>query len=277
MNEGRQSAASTAYTTFKIVNGMLKIIADDFGLATCVNDGIIYLLTAGKINGAALMANGAAFDDAVSKIKSGAVSNLNIGAHLVWVEEKSLNGVKLPGNYKIFFIKYVLGLITLADIEQEARTQLDKISRSGIKPQFINSHQHLHLLPSITNIVIKLAQEYNIAYIRTVNEPINFGGGKLFRKFQLLFLRWLSRSAKIKIKTAGLQINDFFVGVVNAGNLDKSYLEYANHIANQYPNATVELGCHPGIEDEALRKKYQHWGNYHWQQEFELLKNHHHG
>ena len=181
---------------------MLKIIADDFGLAGCVNEGIIHLLTTGKINGASLMANGAAFDDAVFKIKSAAAGDLNIGAHLVWVEEKSLSGVRLPGSYKALVIKYALGFIKLADIELETRAQLDKIIRSGVKPRFINSHQHLHLLPGIIDMVVKLAPEYGIAYIRAVNEPTPFRGGKLFRKLQILFLRWLSRSAKMKIKAA---------------------------------------------------------------------------
>lgn len=256
---------------------MLKIIADDFGLAERVNEGIIHLLTAGKINGTSLMANGAAFDDAVGKLKSAAVGNFSIGAHLVLVEEKSLSGVSLPSDYKIFFCKYILGLIKLTEIEQEARAQLDKIIHSGIKPQFINSHQHLHLLPGISNIIIKLALEYGINYVRLVNEPLNFKGGKFKRKLLLLGLRWLSKLASVKLKQAGLSSNDLFIGFVNAGNMDKNYWEYADNIARQYPKETVELGCHPGFEDETLRKKYRHWGNYHWQQELETLKNYQHG
>ncbi|MEK7067909.1 MAG: ChbG/HpnK family deacetylase, partial [Patescibacteria group bacterium] len=123
----------------------------------------------------------------------------------------------------------------------------------------------------------KLAKEYNINYIRLVNEPFNFGVGKVRRKLPLLYLRWLSKLAANKIKQAKLSSNDLFIGFVNAGNLTKSYLEYANHIARQYPQATVELGCHPGFANETLSKTYAHWGDYHWQQELELLKNYQHG
>lgn len=243
---------------------MPRIIADDLGLAESINDGIIFLLKNGKIDGASLMANGEAFDDAIKK--SGDLED-KIGIHFVLVEEKSLSGTKLPRNYKIFFIKYFFGLIKLSDIEKELRAQLDKILNAGIKPNFINSHQHLHLLPGIANIVIKIAVENNIKDIRLVKEPIH-GRGKLFRKIQLLFLRWLSYLVKTKLIQTGLMFNDTFVGFLNAGDLNQEDIELAKSI--RY--GTVELGCHPGFEEQSLRDRYSQWGGYHWGTELELLK-----
>lgn len=251
---------------------MLEIIADDLGLTESVNDGIIFLLKAGKINGVSLMANGEAFDNAITQCLE--VEPLNIGAHLVLVEEKSISGIKLPSNHKIFFIKYVLGLIKLPDIGKELKTQLDKIIGSGIKPSFINSHQHLHLLPGIMDIIVKIAREYQIPYIRIVNEPASLSGGKLFRKLQLLFLNFLSKLAKRKIRKAGLQCNDFFVGFVNAGNLDSSDVKFAENLATEYSDKIIELGCHPGYNNGELENKYKKWGSYNWEKELELLKNH---
>jgi len=221
---------------------MKQIIADDLGLYPSVNDGIIFLLRENKIAGASLMANGQAFDDAIAKCLE--VENLNIGAHLVLVEEKPLTSMVFPGNHKIFFIKYILGLIKLSDIEREFRAQLNKIINAGINPQFINSHQHLHLLPGITDIVIKLAQEYQIPYIRVATEIVFIPRSwykydnlfyKFFRFGQLLFLKFLSDVAKRKIKKAGFQCNDFFVGFINAGNLSKNDVEMAQKLAEKYP------------------------------------------
>jgi len=258
---------------------MKQIIADDLGLYPSVNDGIIFLLRENKIAGASLMANGQAFDDAIAKCLE--VENLNIGAHLVLVEEKPLTSMVFPGNHKIFFIKYILGLIKLSDIEREFRAQLNKIINAGINPQFINSHQHLHLLPGITDIVIKLAQEYQIPYIRVATEIVFIPRSwykydnlfyKFFRFGQLLFLKFLSDVAKRKIKKAGFQCNDFFVGFINAGNLSKNDVEMAQKLAEKYPDKIVELGCHPGYENETLHEKYKHWGQYHWQSELAILK-----
>lgn len=247
-------------------------IADDLGLAKSVNDGIIFLLKAGKINGASLMANGEAFDDAV--IQCLRIQSSDIGVHLVLVEEKSLSGIKLSANHKVFFIKYILGLISLSDIGKELRAQLDKIVENGIKPAFLNSHQHLHLLPGIMDIVIKLAKEYRISYIRAVNEPVSLSKGKLFRQAQLLFLNFLSRLAKNKIKKSGLQCNDLFVGFINAGNLSAKDLKSAQKLKKTYPEKIIELGCHPGFKSRELVEKYGHW-RYNWETEIEVLREKH--
>jgi len=244
----------------------LRIIADDLGLHPSVNDGIIFLLKNKYISGASIMANGQAFDDAISKIKHVEGAPPHVGVHLVLVEEKSLTGIKFPKNYKTFFIKYVFGLIRKGDIKKEIEAQVKKCISAGVAPQFLNSHQHLHLLPGVLDIVIKIAKENNIKHIRLINEPLH-GGGKLFRKTQLLFLNFLSKLAKKKLDKAGLKYNDIFIGFLNAGNLKESDIEFAKQIKNE----PVELGCHPGFEDENLRAKYKSWGNYNWQKELDLL------
>lgn len=249
----------------------MQIIADDLGLHRSINEGIVELLKTGRINGASLMANGGAFEDAVEKIKN--LPSVNIGIHFVLVEEKPLVLKKLSQNHKIFFVKYVLGLIKLSDIEKELRAQLGKVVDMEIKPAFINSHQHLHLLPGIADKVIKLAKEFKIPYIRIVVEPVTLGNDRLFRQAQLLFLNFLSWLAKNKVKRAGLECNDYFVGFVNAGNLTNADINFAKELSHKFPDKVVELGCHPGYEDENLRNKYRHWGRYHWQKEIEVLKN----
>src|SRR3989344_4216602 len=255
------------------------IVADDLGLAPAVNDGIIFLLKEGKVDGASLMANSEAFDDAVRQCLE--VELLNIGIHLVLVEEKSLldkgqvptllnHKELLHKNHRMFFVRYILGFIKKNEIEKECEAQIHKILRAGIKPQFINSHQHLHLLPGIIDITISLAKKYSIPYIRIVKEPLRSKGG-LFRKAQLIFLNFLSWMAKKKISKSGLRDNDFFVGFMNAGNLGINDLVLAKKLQNKYSDKIIELGCHPGFEDAELVDKYGHW-QYNWQKELEILR-----
>src|SRR3989338_6537921 len=95
----------------------LFIVADDLGLHKSINDGIIFLLKEGKIDGASLMVNGKEFDHAVSKCLEAQLTN--IGIHLVLVEEKPISDTSevqslvgrngfLHKNHRIFFIKYIL-------------------------------------------------------------------------------------------------------------------------------------------------------------------------
>src|SRR3989338_505832 len=174
-------------------------------------------------------------------------------------------------NHKIFFIKYILGLIRLGDIRKELEAQTNKLTRAGIKPAFINSHQHLHLLPGIMDIIIELARKFDIPCIRIVNEPIFLNEGRLFRQVQLLFLNFLSGLAKKKIKKFGLTCNDFFVGFINAGNLEIKDLKSAEKLGKRYPEKIVELGCHPGFESRDLIEKYSRW-QYNWEKEIDVLK-----
>lgn len=259
--------------------GDIFVIADDFGLDPAVNEGIFFAFKNNLIDGASLMANGPAFGNAISGSKE--ISDLKLGIHLVLVEEKSLLGRNqvptllnsrglLHKNHRIFFIKYIMGLIKKGEIEKEYEAQIQKILGAGIKPQFINSHQHLHLLPGIMDITISLAKKYGVPYIRIVEEPLRSEGG-LFRKAQLLFLNFLSGMAKKKIIGAGLRCNDFFVGFVNAGNLGLNDLATAKELLKKYPDKIIELGCHPGFERPALVSKYGHW-HYNWQKELAVLK-----
>ena len=248
----------------------LKIIADDLGLHKSVNDGIIFLLREGKIDGASLMANGEAFDDAAKQILD--VGLKSIGVHLNLVEQRSVvSGGLMHKNHRLFFLKYILRLVNKDYIWRELEAQVRKIIQAGIKPSFINGNQHLHLLPGIMDMCIKLATKYDIPYIRIVSEPVNLSGGKFFRKLQLLFLNFLSAAAKKKIRRAGLQCNDFFVGFINAGNMRDSGIKYAENLAQKYPDKIVELGCHPGYESEDLKIKFKHWGDYNWQSELVIL------
>src|SRR5262249_26053524 len=156
-------------------------------------------------------------------------------------------------------------------IENEFRAQIKRCIDSDLKLGFLNSHQHLHLLPRITKIVIRLAKEFQIPYIRVVNEPSSDGMNQMIRRWQLWFLHLLSSSATRKIRRAGLQCNDVFIGFLNAGNLQESDLKSAVAIANSNPKITVELGCHPGFSDETVAKKYESW-RYYWEEEMKTLQ-----
>lgn len=248
----------------------MRIIADDLGLYKSINDGITFLLKENKIQGASLMPNGEEFNDAVQQCLDNQFSN--IGIHLNLVEQRSvISGKPMLKNHRIFFVKYLLGLIKKDFIQKELEAQIQKVVQTGITPVFINGNQHLHLLPGIMNIVIKLAIEYGIHYIRIVNEPVSLKKGKFFRQSQLLFLNFLSKFAKNKIKKAGLKCNDYFFGFINAGNLNEDDIKQARELAEKRADQEIEIGSHPGHENEELKNKFKHWGNYNWQKEFNLL------
>ena len=147
------------------------------------------------------------------------------------------------------------------------KAQINKCIQVGIKPVFINSHQHLHLLPNIMDMTIKLAKEFDIPYIRVVVEPISLGKGKLFRQAQLLFLNFY-HGCKKKIKRPVFNIM-IFMGFIDAGNLNIKSLKLVEKLQKRIQK-NHRIGVSPDLKIK-LVEKYKHW-HYHWAKEIEVLK-----
>src|SRR4029077_20467390 len=58
------------------------------------------------------------------------------------------------------------GRVSLAEIEFELRAQIRKVIRAGITPTHLDGHKHVHVLPRVSEIVIRLAREFSIPAVR---------------------------------------------------------------------------------------------------------------
>lgn len=256
---------------------MLRLIvhADDLGLSARVNEGILQAHRCGILTSASIMANGSASDHAVSICRT--LPTLDVGIHLTLVEEQpSLTPDAVPSlvdpagklhpHATTFMKKYLAGGIRLEEVGSELEAQIQKVISHGITVSHLDSHQHLHMLPQILNITIRLAGRYGIPVIRLPREPVQlymFAGTRaLPRVLQLMLLNTFCYLGKNRI----LRRPDHFVGFRFSGRLDKNNLQT---LLQSLPCAgTCELMCHPGLEDPDCR--YRHWG-YHWQEELSAL------
>jgi len=204
----------------------------------------------GIVTACSIVANGAAFDDAVSQLKS--VPSLEVGVHLALVEERSLTGMRFPESYRTF----VLGRKDFAAIERELRAQIERVLASGLRVTHLNGHQHLHVLPSIFAIVARLAKEYGIGYVRRVFD--RGGRGGVVRRASIAALNRFGRNA------AAPRGNDITIGVMEAGHLTSARIV----ALLQHAEGTTELVTHPGIGVDT----YPHW-RYAWDEETAALCN----
>jgi len=221
----------------------LIVTADDVGLDPGMTAGAIEAHRNGIVTACSIVANGAAFDDAVARLRD--VPTLAVGVHLALVEERALTtGEPMPRDYVRFL------LARKRDPEPELRAQLEKVLNSGLKITHVNGHQHLHMLPRIFAIVERLAVEYHIPYIRTVRD---FGG-------HVPLARRLAIKALSRFNNKGT--NDRTIGVANAGHLDTgTILELLDFV-----DGVTELVTHPGIGVT----RYPHW-RYEWERETRAL------
>jgi predicted glycoside hydrolase/deacetylase ChbG (UPF0249 family) len=254
------------------------ITADDLGLSEGINSGISKGIENGSINSVSLVAGGNAFAGAVKVVKN---TGVDVGVHLTFIEEKPLlETAKLPfitgrdGRFFPTLPSLVLALYsnkgTIKNIELEAKAQIERILDAGMKPSFLNSHQHIHMLPVLFRKFISLADKYNIKAIRLSNEHIIkrrlLSKKSLSRLPGIILLKYLSAFNRANIGNKRLKYNDYTMGVLASGSLD---LKIAADITRCKHNKITELICHPGDQDNSLNN-YKHWG-YHWQEELTVL------
>ena len=192
----------------------------------------------GIVTACSIVANGAAFRDAVAQLRD--APSLEVGVHLTLVEERALTtGEKMPRDYVRFLLS------RRVDVEPELRAQVEKVIGTGLRVTHLNGHQHLHMLPRVRRVVEQLAREYGIGYIRVVNDR----GGRT-RRLSIAALNALGDRGR------------YTIGVAEAGHLTASrIIELFEHVAG-----VTELVAHPGISVSG----YPHWG-YAWEEETRAL------
>jgi len=199
----------------------------------------------GIVTACSIVANGRAFDDAVARLRD--APSLETGVHLTLVEETSLTGIALPKSWRSFLPAYIAGRIKLQQIIDEFRAQIDKALDAGLRITHLNSHQHLHALRQIHVIVLQLAEEYHIGFVRRVEDR----GGRERR----LAIAALNR-------LAGAGVRCYTIGVAEAGHLTAArVVELLDFVED-----VTELVAHPGIGVTG----YAHW-DYHWERETAAL------
>ncbi len=237
----------------------LIVTADDAGLDPGMTAAAITAHLNGIVTACSVVANGVAFDDAVTRLR--AVPSLEIGAHLALVEEIALTtGKPMPAGYAQFIPRYLGGRIPLQWIEREFRAQIERLLAAQLPLKFVNGHQHLHALPGIFALVVRLAAEYRIGYVRVPREWKVRGmsiRAMAVRSLGTLSSHAASRSPAVDARNGGT------IGIADAGRLDTTRLL---RLLADVPDGVTELVTHPGTSV----KSYGHW-NYAWDRETAAL------
>lgn len=237
----------------------LIVTADDAGLDPGMTAAAITAHRNGIVTACSVVANGLAIDDAVARLRE--VPSLETGAHLALVEERALTtGQPMASGYRQFITLYLSGRISLGWIEQELRAQIEFLLAAKLPLSFVNSHQHLHALPRIFALVVRLADEYRIGYVRVPRER-NVRGMSA-RALSVRSLGLLGAHASRRSPATDAR-NDATVGITDAGHLDTARLV---RLLEDVAEGVTELVTHPGTSVTS----YAHW-NYAWDRETAAL------
>src|SRR5262249_34813027 len=247
----------------------LIVNADDLGWTAGVNRGIAEAHRHGIVTSASLIANGAAFEDGVNVAR--ALPAMGVGVHLNLSDGAPLSGAntvsslvdeqgKLSNGPEQLLLKLARRKLKVTEVEREWDAQIERARAAGISPTHLDGHKHVHMLPGLFPVALKLAKRHSIASIRISNEASSLraalsgksGGnaGVLLKQgVQARGLKLLARDARKLADKAGIEAADYFCGIAQTGVLTR---EGVLDLLEILPKATTELMYHPGYADEDL-------------------------
>jgi len=247
----------------------LIVNADDLGWTAGVNRGIAVAHRNGIVTSTSLLANGTAFDDGVNV--SRALPGMGVGVHLNLSDGAPVNAAqvvpslvdeqgKLCGGPEQLLLKLARHKLKLSEVEREWEAQIEKIRRAGISPTHLDGHKHVHMLPGLFPIAVKLAKKHGISSIRISSEASSLraalsgksgrdSGVKLKQGIQARALKLLSGDARKLVDKAGIEAADYFCGIAQTGVLSR---DGVLDLLETLPEGTTELMCHPGYVDDDL-------------------------
>jgi predicted glycoside hydrolase/deacetylase ChbG (UPF0249 family) len=163
--------------------------------------------------------------------------------------------------------RYVTGKIEFSQVYTEWKNQIEFLIKRGIRPTHMNSHQHIHILPGLLQIAVRLQKEYKIKTLRF--EPLEpfFMIKTMKRKLAYLLTKLITSFQKtLKIKHFS---SHPFLGIGYSGgflteNKIRTLISLCDH------TTFFELNFHPGYNTIAESESYKSW-NYDWENDLRLL------
>lgn len=245
----------------------LIVSADDFGFHKGINEGIAKAFREGMVTSVNLMPAGEALEDAVRLIKELKIGE--VGAHLCLTETAPslepgriptlvANGNRFYKDHNAFFINFLSKKIEPFQVYLELKNQMGLVKKTGARITNLSSHEHIHMIPDILDIFVRLAKEYDIPAIRclrTESHPAPFGVRRLFRKAVVSFFE--KRMSGI-LKRYGVAATDHLAGFLDAGRIREDNLLV---ILDNLGEGTTELVTHPGFLSPGIMDRQRFYIN----------------
>lgn len=240
----------------------LIVNVDDVGLSDAVNEAAEKCYRENAITGVSVMVCGKRFQDAASMLRR--LGKTEVGVHLTLAgkfppctQNRSAIKSLLSGegtfvrNYRRFMLHYFQRRLNPDEIYLELANQIKKVRAEGLEVTHLDSHEHVHMIPAVLKITLRLANEFGVPYIRLPLE-----GAAVFRKqfkardlARHAALKVFAARAKKAISGAGLYCNDAFLGHFHSGRINDDILCF---MMENLPGGVTELALHPAVMSPRL-------------------------
>jgi hopanoid biosynthesis associated protein HpnK len=233
----------------------LIVCADDFGLDIAVNEAVEEAHRHGILSSASLMVAGPAAADAVARARR--LPALRVGLHLVLVDGRPALPrseipllVRVDGEFdrnmaragvRFFFVPGIR-----RQLAKEIQAQFEAFRATGLRLDHVNAHKHMHVHPTVAQLVVEIGRNYGVKAVRVPFEPT----GALRAAFPEdhyrtpLYRPWIGVLRR-RLRHAGLFVNDQLFGLAWSGAMVEERLL---RLIPQLPNGVSEIYLHPATE-----------------------------
>lgn len=229
----------------------LILCADDYALAPGVSRAIRELAAAGRLNATSVMTPGPGLAVEAERLLAVAPSGFQIGLHV------TLTGGLTPLTAPRFamaegisplLVRAHLRRLDRPAIEAEVEAQMQAfIVAFGRPPDFVDGHQHAHLLPAIRDVVVAATERHAPgAWIRQCGGPRGAGEGVKGR-----IIAALSRGLRRTLARHHIPTNPAFSGAYDFRRAPDFAAIFPRFLKGLPDGALVMV--HPGHVDEALK------------------------
>ncbi len=240
---------------------VFALCADDFALSPGVTKGILEALAARRLSATCAMTTQEGWPEAARAFRElapdadlGLHFNLTLGAPLAEMKRFAPGGA-FPSMNSIVPAAW-RGALPRAEIRDEMRRQLDAFEAArGAPPDFVDGHQHVHVLPGIADDLIAELSARGLAgkcWLRdSADRPKRiFTRARHWGK--ALTVAGLARGFRRKARAAGFATNDGFAGFSDFDAKADYGADFATYL--DAPGERHLVMCHPGHVDAELAR-----------------------
>lgn len=246
--------AGSARPTTRIV-----VCADDYAFTPEVSRGIRELIAARRISATSAMTGSEFWPSEAAALKAVA-GNADIGLHVTLTDQKPLGPMPTfapDGRFPPLPTVFRAGLLRrlpLAEIEAEIERQIDAFVRHyGAPPSHIDGHHHMHQLPGVRDIVVRLAARIGSGrtWVRSCAEAKSLILHRGVGVAKAVVIGALGPPVMQRARALDVPVNRGFSGAYDFATEKRPTAElFRRFVWGLSANGLVM--CHPGFSDAAL-------------------------
>lgn len=241
----------------------LLVVADDFGVSSGVNRSVEQLHGAGVVSAAALVVTGDGAEEAIQSALE--VKELDVGLHFTLAAGRPMSPPKVVGSLvredgnfldrKALIRALLARRISEDEIRVEFTAQLSALERVGVPVRFINSDQHVHVLPVVRKVVADEARRRTLP-VRIPREVLIGSLPSKLRAPHRLVIKATMRTMAARFQASIPPVQRYLSGSFLSpfGSFPRPDFSRAGFVRllDNCVSGTNELMVHPAFPDEPL-------------------------